>query len=197
MSSCQQKESLSWKWDLKITRTRLIIEPANNEVMIHANYFHVFNVSGWMLSFETGLQSYLEVRGTHIGPFKDSLFHAYSTLCSVAYTRELSDSTPFVYDDIIKTSVAFSWRRCISGLCGFHYGAMVSISHSFSRGVGTETGFNPGWTLTCTFWICLHRLASWGRVCLYTCTQNVHLVMTTNALDEFKVTFSLKDNSKT
>lgn len=82
------------------------------------------------------------------------LFHAsvaYSTLRSVAYTRERGDSTQPVYADIIMTSVAFSWRPLHSGLCGFHYGSMVSISRNFNKGVGMETGFNPGWTLTYTF----------------------------------------------
>lgn len=70
------------------------------------------------------------------------LFHAsvaYSTLCSVAYTRERSDSTMPTYADKIMTSVPFSWRPLQSGLCGFHYGSMVSISPNFNRGVGMET----------------------------------------------------------
>lgn len=82
------------------------------------------------------------------------LFHdsvAYSTLCSVAYTREHSDSPQPVNADIIMTSVAFCWRPLHLGLCGFHYGSMVSISPNFNKGVGTETDFNPGWTLTYTF----------------------------------------------
>lgn len=79
------------------------------------------------------------------------LFHAsvaYSTLCSVAYTRECCDSTQSVHADIIMTSVAFCWRPLHPGLCGFHYDSMVSISPSFNSGAGRETGFNLGWTLT-------------------------------------------------
>lgn len=41
---------------------------------------------------------------------------AYSTLCSVPYTRECSDSSQPVYADIIMTSVALCWRpHCTRG----------------------------------------------------------------------------------
>lgn len=60
------------------------------------------------------------------------------------------------------TSVAFCWRPLHSGLCGFHYDSMVSISPNFKRGLGMKTGFNPGWTLTHNFESPPSRLQTWS-----------------------------------
>lgn len=123
-----------------------------------------FHLWAWLLSFEPGLQNLFgSERLDWI--WTGFLFHAsvaYSTLCSVAYTRERNDSSQPVCADIIMTSVAFCWRPLHSGLCGFHYDSMVSISPNFKRGLGMKTGFNPGWTLTHNFESPPSRLQTWS-----------------------------------
>lgn len=64
---------------------------------------------------------------------------------TVAYTHEHTDSS---YVDVVMTRVMFCWSPLYFGLCGFHYETVVSISPDFSRQFGTETDFNPGWTLS-------------------------------------------------
>lgn len=74
-------------------------------------------------------------------------------LCSVAYARKGSDSSQPLqrWYNNDKCCIHLAPARH-SALCGFHYGSMVSISPDFSRRVGTEIGFNLGWTLKLHLW---------------------------------------------